>query len=177
MSTSKLRHSASEATAAAVVEEGGGHSHRCSLLLSFYPDAMLHAVIIITASGLILFQKEFALLPSSSSSLSSSPSLSQQSASYISLSSKSGQLAGILTAVINFSLSRLGGQVSYIQTDHVGVALAVHQQTKCTCAVFHQVADVRHNSPHTSTYDSDALAMLGAAVTDLSLCIVLRWCC
>ena len=104
---------------------------------------MLHAVIIITASGLILFQKEFALLPSSSSSLSSSPSLSQQSASYISLSSKSGQLAGIITAVINFSLSRLGGQVSYIQTDHVGVALAVHQQTKCTCAVFHQVADVR----------------------------------
>ena len=109
---------------------------------------MLHAVIIITASGLILFQKEFALLPSSSSSLSSSPSLSQQSASYISLSSKSGQLAGIITAVINFSLSRLGGQVSYIQTDHVGVALAVHPQTKCTCAVFHQVADVSAPQRH-----------------------------
>ena len=114
---------------------------------------MLHAVIIITASGLILFQKEFALLPSSSASLSSNPSslpLSSSSSlshsgasspSYISLSSKSGQLAGILTAVVNFSLSRLGGQVSYIQCDHVGVALHVHPQTKVTCAVFHQVQD------------------------------------
>ena len=116
---------------------------------------MLHAVIIITASGLILFQKEFALLPSSSASLSSSPSslpLSSSSSlslshsgvsspSYISLSSKSGQLAGIITAVMSFSLTRLGGQVSYIQCDHVGVALHVHPQSRVTCAVFHQVQD------------------------------------
>ena len=104
---------------------------------------MLHAVIIITASGLILFQKEFALLPSSSAAPSSIPlsSASHSSPSYLSLSSKSGQLAGIITAVINFSLSRLGGQVSYIECDHVGVALHVHPASKVTCAVFHQVQD------------------------------------
>ena len=112
---------------------------------------MLHAVIIITASGLILFQKEFALLPSSAATSSSSSSLPSSSSSlshsgasspsYISLSSKSGQLAGIITAVINFSLSRLGGQVTYIQCDHVGVALHVHAGSKVTCAVFHQVQD------------------------------------
>ena len=120
---------------------------------------MLHAVIIITASGLILFQKEFALLPSSSSSLLSSASASSSvplshhshsSPSYISLSSKSGQLAGIITAVINFSLSRLAGQVSYIQCDHVAVALQVHRQSKVTCAVFHQVQDVSDTATHST---------------------------
>jgi len=81
---------------------------------------MLHSILIIAASGIVLFHKEF-----------------------VNAERKAKQIGGIITALLKFSTQRTGLPVAYIELDNVGVSIATSGESRvtCTCAVFHDPAD------------------------------------
>jgi hypothetical protein len=79
---------------------------------------MLHTVIFISSSGIVLFEKEF-----------------------INGILKPGQLGGIITAMLKFSIQRTGFPVSYIELSNVSVAIESDDKGRVTCAVFHDSSD------------------------------------
>jgi hypothetical protein len=103
---------------------------------------MLHTVIFISGSGIVLFVKEFI-----DSSLKVKRQLTNNSTKRCSethlfcfLSSfQPGQLGGILTAMLKFSIQRTGLPVSYIELESTGVAIC--GSDRLTCVVFHDSSD------------------------------------
>eukprot|EP00457_Paulinella_chromatophora_P009860 gb/GEZN01009938.1/.p1 GENE.gb/GEZN01009938.1/~~gb/GEZN01009938.1/.p1 ORF type:complete len:384 (+),score=40.98 gb/GEZN01009938.1/:113-1264(+) len=78
---------------------------------------MLQDIILTTTSGLLLFSKSFlkGKLPT--------------------------QLAGLVTAMVEFSTRRAGLPVSYIELSNTAVAITTDPVAKVTCAVFHHSED------------------------------------
>eukprot|EP00808_Paulinella_micropora_P002491 g41694.t1 len=78
---------------------------------------MLHNILFTTTSGLVLFSKAFlkGKLPT--------------------------QLAGLVTAMVEFSTRRAGLPVSYIQLTNTAVAITTDAAAKVTCAVIHGAED------------------------------------
>lgn len=68
---------------------------------------MLHGLLLLSGSGLVLFNKEFVKFNSSTTD-----------GDVIDLVDHSSQIGGIITAILNFSAQKTGGRVSYIQFNH-----------------------------------------------------------
>lgn len=116
---------------------------------------MLYSVLIFTASGLVVFVKEFIPFDTTidfennvnsagsnaSSEGATHHSTQSQSQSQGVLSSRSGQLAGVLTAILNVSVAKVGGPPSYIECDGVAISLCSTRDNRLTCAIFHGVGD------------------------------------
>lgn len=110
---------------------------------------MIHAILLISGSGLVLYQKEFAVIASTDGYGSMNQSINQSgnqsvNQGYLSLTQKSGQLGGILTAIVNFCANKIGGIPQYLEFDHICVSLARsnnqsnnQSNNHVTCAVFH----------------------------------------
>ncbi len=86
----------------------------------------------------------------SSSSSPSSTSIVAQSGSQSLLGRmKTGQLGGIIVAMLQLSVSMSGLPVRHLQLDHVSITISTSQRARVTCAVFYDSDDVSLNHSFT----------------------------
>mmetsp|Transcript_9224 Transcript_9224/g.15163 ORF Transcript_9224/g.15163 Transcript_9224/m.15163 type:complete len:248 (-) Transcript_9224:386-1129(-) len=80
---------------------------------------MLRNLLIISASGLVLFSKEF-----------------------VNAISQSRLVGSLIAAMLEFSAQNTGGlPVSYIELSNVAVSIVTAEESKASCALFHDVED------------------------------------
>jgi len=79
---------------------------------------MLRNVLIVSHSGIVLFTKEF-----------------------IKVANKGGLIGQLVTAMLEFSILRVGIPVSYIALSNVGVAIHSNAGARVTCVLFFDITD------------------------------------